>query len=507
MSAERARLSAALAAAARGHGSLMLLSGEAGVGKTRLAEEVLAGTDARGWSAAQRCRPARHTDPSAAAFREYLRAAPDGLWVRAVRNRLALLLPELGPAEPSADRATLVEAIRCGLAARVASAPAARPARRPAVVGRGDPRAAGRPGAPAAASCRCSSSPRTARTSSRAPTRCAACATICAGTGRWRRSTSSRWTDGDRGTGGAARADHPRPAAAPGPCSTRTGGPPFLRRGADRGAAGGRAAAPPSPAGLELEGERRGARCRGPVRDAVLVRTAGSRDDAPGGGRGGRGAGPRFELGLVAESERGRPRRAARRGPDRRDRAGVAAAFRHPLARERSRGHPWLRRRALHRRLAEELRARRRRPGGETAGALDRRPRSRCARSTRWSRRSASGARVHAYRDGDRPRPRRRSSSGPRASAAPSASPSLEEHARCAELAGDLAEAARAQREVVGARRVEGGGPRARRRRAEERRPSTRCRATASVRWPRAGWPRRRTRPTASRARRPPSDW
>ena len=34
----------------------------------------------------------------------------------------------------------------------------------------------------------------------------------------------------------------------------------------------------------------------------------------------------------------------------------------------------------------------------------------------------------------------------------------LEEHARCAELAGELAEAARAQREVVGARRAEGAG-------------------------------------------------
>ena len=43
---ERARLTAALAAGARGQGSLILLSGEAGVGKTRLAEEVLAGSEA-----------------------------------------------------------------------------------------------------------------------------------------------------------------------------------------------------------------------------------------------------------------------------------------------------------------------------------------------------------------------------------------------------------------------------------------------------------------------------
>ena len=34
----------------------------------------------------------------------------------------------------------------------------------------------------------------------------------------------------------------------------------------------------------------------------------------------------------------------------------------------------------------------------------------------------------------------------------------LERHARCAELAGELAEATRAQREVVAARRAEGAG-------------------------------------------------
>ena len=40
--AERALLSDALERAREGHGSLLLLSGEAGVGKTRLAEEVAA---------------------------------------------------------------------------------------------------------------------------------------------------------------------------------------------------------------------------------------------------------------------------------------------------------------------------------------------------------------------------------------------------------------------------------------------------------------------------------
>ena len=122
---ERARLTAALAAAARGQGSLILLSGEAGVGKTRLAEEVLAGTDAVFVRGAAMPSGSPY-GPVTAAFREYLRAAPDGLArCGPLRGRLALLLPELGPAEPSADRATLVEAIRCGLAAMVAAGPAA----------------------------------------------------------------------------------------------------------------------------------------------------------------------------------------------------------------------------------------------------------------------------------------------------------------------------------------------------------------------------------------------
>ena len=43
--AERALLSDALVRARDGHGSLLLLCGEAGVGKTRLAEELAAGSD------------------------------------------------------------------------------------------------------------------------------------------------------------------------------------------------------------------------------------------------------------------------------------------------------------------------------------------------------------------------------------------------------------------------------------------------------------------------------
>jgi predicted ATPase len=64
--------------------------------------------------------------PVVGAFREYLRSAPGGLdGCGPLRNHLAVLLPELGEARASADRATLVEAIRCGLTRLVAERPAA----------------------------------------------------------------------------------------------------------------------------------------------------------------------------------------------------------------------------------------------------------------------------------------------------------------------------------------------------------------------------------------------
>jgi predicted ATPase len=124
--AERARLHAALAGAVAGRGSLLLLSGEAGAGKTRLADDVLAAagdvTVVRG-AAVPGCAP---FGPLTAAIRGYLRVEPDGLdGCGPLRRQLALLLPELGEARPSDDRATLFEALRCALRTIVARRPAA----------------------------------------------------------------------------------------------------------------------------------------------------------------------------------------------------------------------------------------------------------------------------------------------------------------------------------------------------------------------------------------------
>ena len=208
---------------------------------------------------------------------------------------------------------------------------------------------------------------------------------------------------------------------------------------------------------------------------------------------------------LVAGARRrGGLERAARRGLIVEIAAG-RAAFRHPLARDAVyEDVPWLRRRALHRALAERA-ARPRRRRGRGRRALARRARLAHARSRRCC------AAIEEPRGRPRlPRRRarsaaRRSTCGRRASAAPSGSTVLERHAHCAELAGELAEAARAQREVVAARRGPRRRARARRRRAPAGgdlrapgRPRARPRRAAASR-------RRRSPRTGCPARPPPS--
>jgi len=110
--AERERLRSALEQARLGAGSLVLIAGEAGVGKSRLAEDV---ADAAGVTAVW----GRTTHgggppyaPIVAALRAYLRANSGGLdGCGALRAHLALILPELGDAAPATDRATLFEAV------------------------------------------------------------------------------------------------------------------------------------------------------------------------------------------------------------------------------------------------------------------------------------------------------------------------------------------------------------------------------------------------------------
>jgi DNA-binding CsgD family transcriptional regulator len=114
---ELERLEALLGAARDGHGAVVLLAGEAGAGKTRLAAELAARADAevlRGAASQGRTPP---YGPLVAALRTHLHAHPRGLDACGpLRGHLARLLPELGGPAAGSDRATLFEALHCALA-------------------------------------------------------------------------------------------------------------------------------------------------------------------------------------------------------------------------------------------------------------------------------------------------------------------------------------------------------------------------------------------------------
>jgi predicted ATPase len=114
---ELERLEALLDAARGGHGAVVLLAGEAGAGKTRLASELAARTGAevlRGAASQGRTPP---YGPLVAALRTHLHAHPRGLdSCGPLRGHLARLLPELGEPPAASDRATLFEALHCALA-------------------------------------------------------------------------------------------------------------------------------------------------------------------------------------------------------------------------------------------------------------------------------------------------------------------------------------------------------------------------------------------------------
>ena len=136
--------------------------------------------------------------------------------------------------------------------------------------------------------------------------------------------------------------------------------------------------------------------------------------------------------------------------------AGGGAAFRHPLVRDAVyESVPWLRRRALHREIADALYS----SGGdagEVAGHwLAARDSARALEALRQA--IADRAAIHAYRDATR-LGRKAFEIWPEGEQEPERVTALAQHARCAELAGDLIEAARAQRDVVAARRGSGAG-------------------------------------------------
>lgn len=109
-------LAAALNETARGRGGLLLLAGEAGVGKTCVANEMLEHTALRVLKVPASPATLSAYGPIIGALRAFRRTEPtDEVLVRnPLGAYLGMLLPELGPGPLSAgaDRATLFEAVR-----------------------------------------------------------------------------------------------------------------------------------------------------------------------------------------------------------------------------------------------------------------------------------------------------------------------------------------------------------------------------------------------------------
>jgi DNA-binding CsgD family transcriptional regulator/tetratricopeptide (TPR) repeat protein len=107
-----AHLAAAAESATAGEGGLLLLAGETGVGKTRLAEAALAASGLAVLRGLGSQRGSTPYGPVAAALRSFVRRSPDALsGLGPLRRQLAALLPELADGQESAEREALVEAI------------------------------------------------------------------------------------------------------------------------------------------------------------------------------------------------------------------------------------------------------------------------------------------------------------------------------------------------------------------------------------------------------------
>jgi hypothetical protein len=110
---ELAVLVGALDEASADRGGLVLLAGEAGIGKTRLAEEALSRAGVRVLRARTSPEGAPPFDPIASVLRAFLRLEPHGLAVIGVlEGELAVLLPELGAPLSDGSGAGLLEALR-----------------------------------------------------------------------------------------------------------------------------------------------------------------------------------------------------------------------------------------------------------------------------------------------------------------------------------------------------------------------------------------------------------
>ena len=441
---ERERLEHALEQARLGHGSVVLLSGEAGVGKTRLAADLAAASDAVLLRGAPTHGGAAPYSPVVAALRSYLRSNPSGLVEPgALQAQLALLLPELGAPAPAADRPTLFEAIRCAFATVAAErhalvvlddlqwsdeatlellAALAEPLGELAVLVIAAYRSDGLPRDHGVRRLR-NDLRRTGRLDELVlrPLALEETAELLAG------------ALGEAPSPPLARAIH-----------DRTEGIPFF---VEELAAALRVsgAVKAGRRGLELSGDG-GVPLPDTVRDAVLISASELSETARAAAEVAAVAGESFELELVAalSSDEGLSE-LVERGLIREEPSG-AAAFHHGLIREALYADvPWMRRRSLHRALAEALAA---------AGAPSREVAThwlgaRAGEQAREAllRAAAESEAVHAHRDAAAA-DRQALDLWPEAEDEERRSEALERYACCSRLAGELAEAARAWREL-----------------------------------------------------------
>ncbi|MDQ4079018.1 MAG: AAA family ATPase [Chloroflexota bacterium] len=443
---EQAELTRFLTAARDGQGRVVLLAGEAGMGKTRLAEEALAhsellilrGSASQGWSAPY--------GPIIAALRSYLRITPGGLPdCGPLAAHLALLLPELGAPPDHSDRTTLFEAICDAFSALAQHQPmalflddlhwadsttlellpalASRIESEPLMViaaYRSDELPRGHP-------------LRRMRTDLRRAGRL-----FEIGVEPLTREATTTLVAHVLGAA-------PSPSLAATLYDRTQGVPFFIEELAAALAGSGRLQRSNTGVVLAVDQD---VPVPDTVRDAVLLRTEGLSEEAQQVLEVAAVAGQLFDLDLVAELtgqdegleepiERGLINEVA---PGR-------AAFRHALTREALYGElAWPRRRALHRQIAEWLEARRRPPGEVVEHWLVAREFTDARRALLVS--AEASCQLHAYRDAARAA-RQALELWPEGEDEPGRLAVLARLGECAQLCGELLEAVRAWREVA----------------------------------------------------------
>jgi DNA-binding CsgD family transcriptional regulator len=452
-SEERLSLRVAANSAATGHGSLVLIGGEAGIGKTQLVEEVVGETELRLLRAA--ATPAGSPyGPITTALRSYLREVPSGLDdCGGLRDQLAVLLPELGAVGQVSDPDSLIEAIRCALSEISSTGPTVlllddlqwSDEATLELLARIAPTLA-------ASELLVVAAYRNDELSRSHPLR-----RLRTDLNRQRQLTEitiGPFTERESAelVRGLLEVEvSPRLVAT---LHDRSGGNPFFLceliyalEDTDRLA--------PGPEGLQLTLDA-DMPLPASVRDAVLVRTGSMSESARNTAEVAAVIGTRFDIGMVATLDVGD-------GIDELLAAGLIAeevdgwaTFRHPLERDAIyEDIPWLRRSAVHRQVAMLLEGENGDRGELAAHWLAARDTSKALDALLAA--IAERGRVHAHRDAMR-LGAQALELWPEGERAEERIATLEAHAVHAELAGDLTEAARAQREVVDARRTAGAG-------------------------------------------------